>query len=206
MDAPRMVETSMRAALVERYGGPDVLRVVDLPVPVPSATQVRVRVIASGVQPFDTYVRQGRDGYRFALPHQLGNEFAGVIDAVGAEADGWQAGQQVLGSAPLASHAEYVVADAAAIVGKPPGLAWDEAGALAASGQTACTALADLAVGAGDTLLVHGAAGGAGSAVVQLARRRGARVIGTASPANHDYLRQLGATPVRYGQIGRAHV
>lgn len=190
---------SMRAALVQRHGGPDGIEIATIASPVPSPTQVRVRVVASGVQPFDTYVRQGLDGFRLDLPHQLGNEFSGVIDEVGENVHEWHVGDQVLGSAPLASQADYVLAEPEAIEAKPPGMAWDEAGALAASGHTACTVLADLRVGAGDTVLVHGAAGGAGSMVVQLARQRGARVIGTASPANHDYLRRLGATPVEYG-------
>ena len=189
----------MRAATVDRHGGPEVLRVVELDRPRASSGQVLVRVRASGVQPFDTYARQGRDGFRFALPHQLGNEFAGVVEGVGEAVEDVAAGDEVLGWAAMASQADYVVTDREAIVAKPADLPWDEAGAISASGQTALTALAALHVGPDDTLLVHGAAGGAGSAIVQLARRRGAAVIGTASEANHAYLRELGAIPVGYG-------
>ncbi|WP_216204534.1 NADP-dependent oxidoreductase [Amycolatopsis aidingensis] len=189
----------MRAVLLDRHGPPEVLTIADLPLPEPGPGQLRVRVHAGGVQPFDTYVRRGLPGFRMDLPHQLGNEFAGVIDRVGPEVRGWSAGDAVLGSAPLRSLAEYVLADATAVVGKPAALPMAAAGALPASGQTALTALRELRVGPGDTLLVHAAAGGAGTMAVQLARHYGARVIGTASAANHHYLAALGATPVRYG-------
>lgn len=189
----------MRAVIIDRHGGPEVLRVAELDRPRPSAGQVLVRVRASGVQPFDTYVRQGRDGFRFGLPHQLGNEFAGVVEGVGEAAEDVAEGDEVLGWAAMASQADYVVTGRDAIVAKPADMPWEEAGAISASGQTALTALVALRVGPDDTLLVHGAAGGAGSAVVQLARRRGAHVIGTASEANHSYLRELGAIPVGYG-------
>lgn len=189
----------MRAVLVAEHGPPDVLKLAELDVPRPGPDQVRVRVRAAGIQPFDTYVRQGRPGFRSELPHQLGNEFSGIVDAVGPAITGWSDGDAVLGWAAMASLAEYVIADTAAIVAKPPHMPWDAAGVLSASGQTACTALRELRVGAGDTLLVHAAAGGAGSATVQLARHLGARVIGTASKANHGYLTSLGAIPVTYG-------
>lgn len=189
----------MRAVLVAEHGPPDVLKLAELDVPRHGPDQVRVRVRAAGIQPFDTYVRQGRPGFAAALPHQLGNEFSGIVDAVGSAVTGWSEGDAVLGWAAMTSLAEYVIADTAAIVAKPQHMPWDTAGTLSASGQTACTALRELHVGAGDTLLVHAAAGGAGSATVQLARHLGARVIGTASKANHGYLTSLGAIPVAYG-------
>lgn len=196
-----------RAVVVARHGGPDVLDVVDVPAPRPGRGQVRVRVRAGAVQPFDTYVRQGRPGFAQPLPHQLGNELAGIVDAVGDSVDEWAAGDEVLGWAVLTSLAEYAVTDTDAVVRKPAAMPWDVAGALSASGQTALTALRELRVGSGDTLLVHAAAGGAGSAAVQLARHRGATVVGTASPANHGYLRGLGAIPVSYGDglVDRVH-
>lgn len=194
----------MRAVVFDRFGGPEELRVAELEVPSPGPGQVRVRVQTAGVQPFDAAVRQGEMPVPVSLPQQLGNEFAGVIDRVGdgaADSAGnrWAVGAEVLGWAQLASLAEYVVADADAVIAKPSGLPWAEAGALGASGQTALTALRVLRVGPGDTLLVHAAAGGAGSMAVQIARARGAEVIGTASAPNHAYLRSLGATPVSYG-------
>lgn len=189
----------MRAVVFDRHGPPEVLRVADLDDPQPGAGQVRVRVRAGGVQPFDTAVRQGSMAIDVTFPQQLGNEFAGIIDEVGPGVGGWTAGDEVLGWAHMTSLAELVVTERDAIVDKPTGMGWDVAGALGASGQTALTALADLRVGADDTLLVHAAAGGAGAAAVQIAGHRGANVIGTASPANHEYLRSLGATPVVYG-------
>ena len=190
----------MRAVIVDEYGPPDVLKVIELGQPSPGPGQVRVRVRAGGVQPFDTYLRQGRPAFRATLPHQLGNEFSGVVDALGPAAVGWSEGDAVLGWAHMTCLADYVIADTTAIVAKPPEMAWEVAGALSASGQTACTALRELQITAGETLLVHAAAGGAGSAAVQLARHHGARVIGTASRVNHDYLTSIGAIPVAYGR------
>jgi enoyl reductase len=190
-----------RAVVFHGYGGPEVLRVVDLEIPEPGPGQVRVRVKAAGVQPFDALFRSGaaHQWVPARFPQRLGNEFAGVVDAVGDQVSGWRAGQEVLGWAMLSSYAEHVVVGAGEIVAKPAGMSWVEAGVLSASGQTAATALALLGVGKEDTVLVHAAAGGVGTFAVQLARARGATVIGTASPRNHDYLRELGATPVAYG-------
>jgi NADPH:quinone reductase-like Zn-dependent oxidoreductase len=190
----------MRAAVFDRYGPPEVLQVVDLPAPAPRPDQVRVQVRSAGVQPFDTYVRQGLPGFSaHAFPQQLGQEFSGVVDQVGAAVAKWVDGDEVLGWAQMTSHAEYVLTGANALVPKPRGMDWDEAGALSSSGQTAYTALRALHVGSGHTVLIHAAAGGVGTIAVQLARAWGARVIGTASTTNHAYLATLGAFPVAYG-------
>ena len=189
----------MKAVVVDRHGPPEILTVASLPTPTPGPGQVRIRVVAGGVQPFDTYVRKGADGFAMSLPHQLGNEFSGVIDEVGTDTDGWSVGDAVLGWASMRSLAEYVIADPGEIVAKPTNMPFTTAGAIGASGQTALTALHDLGIGHGDTLLVHAAAGGAGSAAVQIARHYGAHVIGTASPANHTYVARLGAIPLSYG-------
>lgn len=190
----------MKALVFDRLGPPEVLRITELEAPTPGPGQLRVRVQTAGVQPFDTAVRRGDMPVPVDFPQQLGNEFAGVIDSVGPDVAGtWVVGAEVLGWAPMASIAEYVIADADAVIAKPPDLPWTAAGALGASGQTALTALRILRVSAGDTLLVHAAAGGAGSMAVQIAHARGAQVIGTASAPNHTYLRSLGATPVTYG-------
>jgi NADPH:quinone reductase-like Zn-dependent oxidoreductase len=195
----QLKEDAMRAVVFDRHGPPDVLRIAELPRPEPGPGQLRVRVHAAGVQPFDTMVRQGRLAAPIRFPQQLGNEFSGVVDRVGAGVRGWPAGIAVLGWAPMASQAEYAIAEATAVVEKPAEMPWDVAGGLGASGQTALTALRELRVTAGEILLVHAAAGGVGTMAVQLARLRGARVIGTASPANHPYLAELGAIPVRHG-------
>lgn len=189
----------MRAVVVERPGTPEVLRVIDLLEPRPGPGQVRVRVRAVGVQPFDTAVRRGelgelRDGQR------LGQELAGTIDMVGAGVSAPAPGEDVIAFTKLQSLAELVVVPATHAVTKPQAMPWPEAAALSSSGQTALCALDELAVSPGEVVLVHGAAGGVGTMAVQLARRRGAAVIGTARAANHDHLRRLGAVAVRYGE------
>jgi len=183
------------------YGGPEVLHVVDLDPGTPGPQQIRVRVHAAGIQPFDCLFRSGaaRQWVPATFPQRIGNELAGVVEAVGAEVTTVAVGDHVLGWAMLAGAAAHVIVAADQVVARPAGMPWLEAGALSASGQTASTALDRLGVRAGETLLIHAAAGGVGSFAVQLARALGAHVIGTASERNHDYLRSLGATPVRYG-------
>ncbi|GID95098.1 oxidoreductase [Amorphoplanes digitatis] len=176
------------------------LRIADLPDPEPGPGQVRIRVRAAGVQPFDIAVRQGwikRGPENF--PHQVGQEYSGVVELLGEGVTGLAVGDPVLGSTMMAGQATHVVVPASDVVAKPPELDFPTAAALVAAAQTASGALRELGVGAGDTLLVHAAAGSVGTIAVQLARLAGATVIGTASPANHDYLRRLGALPVAYG-------
>lgn len=190
-----------RAITFSRYGGADVLELSDIEVRHPGSGQVLIAVRAAGVQPSDAATRRG-DFARWnpvSFPCQLGNEFSGVVEEVGQGVDGGLAGSAVLGFQPLACFAEALVVGVDQFVPKPDSMTWEEAGALSASGQTADTALDTLGVDDGDTVLIHAAAGGVGSFAVQLARVRGARVIGTASPANHQYLRDLGAIPVAYG-------
>ncbi|MET8149736.1 NADP-dependent oxidoreductase [Actinoplanes sp. NPDC049668] len=190
----------MRAAVFDSYGPPEVLRIADLPDPEPGPGQVRIRVRAAGVQPFDVAVRQGwikRGPEHF--PHQVGQEYSGVVELLGEGVTGLAPGDPVLGSTMMAGQATHVVVPAADVVAKPPELDFPTAAALVAAAQTASGALRELGVAAGDTLLVHAAAGSVGTIAVQLARLAGATVIGTASPANHDHLRRLGALPVAYG-------
>ncbi|WP_441245991.1 NADP-dependent oxidoreductase [Kitasatospora sp. McL0602] len=191
----------MLASVFARPGGPEVLEVTELPVPKPGPGEVLVRVLAAGLQPSDTAVRRGwtPPGAVITLPAVPGNEFAGVVEQLGAGSYGWEKGDEVLGFHLLGGHAQYVAVPGDHLVAKPAAMSWEAAGSLSASGQTAHLALTELGVGAGDTLLVHGASGGVGTVAVQLARAWGATVIGTASEANHDYLRELGATPVAYG-------
>ncbi|MEU1506393.1 NADP-dependent oxidoreductase [Kitasatospora sp. NPDC005748] len=192
----------MKAVTVPRFGGPEVLRVTEVPTPAAGPGEVRVRVYAAGVQPADLAVREGwaPPGVRVELPAVPGNEFAGVVDQLGPDSRGWAVGDQVLGFRPLNSHAEFVTVDGSQLVPKPAGMPWEQAGSLSASGQTAHVALTLLGVGRGDTVLVHGASGGVGTVAVQLARAWGATVVGTASERNHAYLRELGAIPVGYGE------
>lgn len=189
----------MKAVAFSRHGPPDVLEIVKRETPRTGPGQLRVRVRAAGIQPFDIGVRRGTMEVPIEFPQGLGNEFAGVVDEVGEHVTDWVPGDEVFGWTFLASLAEYVVVDADAVLRKPPDMPWEVAGCMSSSGNTAYTALRDLNVGPGDLLLVHAAAGGAGTVAVQLARAWGASVIGTASEANHDYVAGLGATPVTYG-------
>lgn len=201
--ARRTSAPTMQAVVFDDYGPPDVLRLAELPLPEPGPGEVRVRVRAAGVQPADCATRSGWFAQRgigqAPFPRQLGNEFAGVIDAIGPGVRGLAAGDEVLGWANANAYAEAVVVAADQVVLKPMMMSWAVAGAFSASGQTAHTAVQALQIRRGDTVLVHGAAGGVGTIAVQLARLRGARVIGTASRENHDYLRSLGVEPVLYG-------
>ncbi|MFF3349287.1 NADP-dependent oxidoreductase [Streptomyces sp. NPDC002779] len=183
------------------YGGPEVLRPLELEEPVAGPGEVRVRVRAAGVNPVDVKLRRGDFAgmVPVTFPQRLGNEFAGVVDQVGTDVTGLAVGDEVLGFTAMAAYAEVLTVPAGSVTAKPGALSWEVAGALSAVGQTAYNALRELKVGPGDTLLVHAAAGGVGTVAVQLARRLGARVIGTASERNHAYLRSLGAEPAVYG-------
>ncbi|MFA1538467.1 NADP-dependent oxidoreductase [Actinomadura monticuli] len=192
----------MRVAGFTEPGGPDVLKVLEVPVPRTGPGDVRVRVAAAGVQPFDLAVREGwtPPGTPEGFPRVPGNEFAGVVDGVGAGVTTVRPGDEVLGNCRLNAYAEYVVVPAEAVTAKPAGMPWDVAGGFPAAVMTPHIALEEMRVGPGDTLLVHAAAGAVGTVAVQLARIAGAAVIGTAREANHDYLRSIGATPVAYGE------
>ncbi len=192
----------MKALTFSRYGGPEVLELMDLPEPNAGPGQVRVRVRAAGVQSFEAKLRRGElDGYvPVTVPQTLGNELAGVIDQVGSGVTGFSVGDEVLGFTTLNAAAEAVAVDASQVTRKPLSVSWEVAGALSAAGQTAYLALKALNVVRGETILIHAAAGGVGTVATQLASLSGATVIGTASEANHEYIRSLGALPVRYGE------
>ncbi|GAA4959263.1 NADP-dependent oxidoreductase [Actinoplanes utahensis] len=189
----------MEAIVFDRFGGPEVLHVAQAEVPRPGPGQIRLRVRSAGVNPVDYKIRSGwlEQVFPTTFPRILGWEASGVVDAVGADVTGLAAGDEVFGFTDTGAYAEYALATV--VARKPAGLGWDEAAALPVAGETAQRVLDLLAVGAGDTLLLHGASGGVGGVAVQLAVARGATVVGTASPANHDHLRSLGAVPVAYG-------
>src|ERR1700742_2275258 len=187
----------MRAARFSRFGDPDVLEIVDLPDPHPGPGQVRIAVRAAGVNPSDWKKRKGLMDEE--LPQTMGYEAAGVVDELGAGVTDVAVGDRVFGfSAQEGAQAELAVLSYYAPV--PPSLDFAAAAALPAAIETATRALDQLGVTSGAVLLVNGASGSVGSAAVQLALAGGARVIATASPANHDYVRSLGAEPVAYGE------
>lgn len=187
----------MKAVLFRRFGGPEVLEVADLPEPHPGPGQVRIAVRAAGVNPLDWKKRRGLMGGD--LPQALGQEAAGVVDELGEGVTDAAVGDRVYGhAARSAGQAELAVLASYAPIPAP--LGFTEAAGLPTAVETATRTLDLLGVDGGTTLLVNGASGGVGSAAVQLAVARGARVIGTASAANHEYLRSLGAEPVGYGE------
>ncbi|MEY9849551.1 NADP-dependent oxidoreductase [Streptacidiphilus sp. MAP5-3] len=187
----------MKAARFSRFGGPEVLEIVDLPDPRPGPGQVRIEVRAAGVNASDWKKRRGL--MDAGLPQTLGYEAAGVVDEVGEGASAVAVGDRLFGFCPDgAAQAELAVLSFYAPI--PPSLDFAGAATLPAAVETAMRAIDQLGVKDGSTLLVNGASGSVGSAAVQFAVARGARVIGTASPANHAYLSSLGAEPVAYGE------
>ena len=186
----------MKAARFSRFGGPEVLQIVDLPDPHPGPGQVRIAVRAAGVNASDWKKRRGLMDPD--LPQTLGYEAAGTVDELGDGVTDTAVGDRVLGfSADGAAQAELAVLSSYAPV--PPSLDFAGAAALPAAVETATRALDRLGAGSGSTVLINGASGNVGRAAVQLAVARGARVIGTGSPTTHDSLRSLGAEPVTYG-------
>ena len=180
----------MKAVRFTQSGGPEVLEIVDLPDPHPGPGQVRIAVRAAGVNASDWKKRNGlMDG---ELPQTLGHEAAGVVDSSARVSRMWPSAISVFGfSAEGAAQAELAVLSHFAAI--PPSLDFPGAAALPSAIETATRALDRLGVRSGSTLLINGVSGSVGSAAVQLAVARGVRVIGTASPANHSYLRSLGA-------------
>ena len=189
----------MKAIVFDRFGGPEVLRLTDIDLPVPGPGQIRLKVVTAGVNPLDHKIRNGwlEQVFPTTFPAIPGLEAAGVVDQVGDGVTGTAPGDEVFGFTDTGAYAEYVLATV--VTGKPAGLSWDAAAALPVAGETAQRVLDLLAVEDGETVLVHAAAGAVGGLAVQLAVARGATVIGTASPVNHDHLRSLGAVPVTYG-------
>jgi NADPH:quinone reductase-like Zn-dependent oxidoreductase len=186
----------MRAIQFTEFGGPEVLLVADLPEPHPAAGQIRVRVRAVGINPIDWKVRSGMMGGD--LPQVTGQEVSGVVDEIGEGVSDVAGGDEVFGpAAGGGGAAEYALLENWASI--PSSLDFAGAAALPVAVETATRTLDLLDVGDGQTVLVNGAAGAVGIATVQLARARGARVIGTASPGNHEYLRTYGAEPTSYG-------
>ena len=187
----------------DRYGGPEVLEVVDVEVPPPGPGEVLVAVRAAGINPGEAAIREGalHDRWPATFPSGQGSDLAGTVKAVGDGVDSFAVDDDVLGfTDDRASHAEEVVVQATNIVHKPPEVPWEQAGGLKIAGTTAYASVRAVEVGEGDVVVVSGAAGGVGSLTVQLARLRGATVIGLAGKANHEWLTEHGTIAVDYGE------
>jgi NADPH:quinone reductase-like Zn-dependent oxidoreductase len=191
-----------KAVQLTAYGGVDQLNIVDVAKPEPAPGEVVVRVVAAGINPGEISIREGllKDRWPMDFPFGEGTDFAGHVDAVGANVSGFAPGDEVLGwTERRSAHAEYVAAPAKQLVPKPPTLDWYRAGSLFVVAATAFAAVRAVALKPGDVVAISGAAGGVGSLATQLARRTGARVLGIASPESADFLRSVGVEPVAYG-------
>jgi NADPH:quinone reductase-like Zn-dependent oxidoreductase len=191
----------MKAVTFTEYGDPEVLHVADVDEPHAGPGQIRIAVRAAAVNPIDWKVRSGmlREVMPVSFPAIDGREAAGVVDEVGADVTGVAVGDEVFGFTVGGAAAEYAVLDESAR--KPARLSWEQAAALPVAVETSARVFGVLGgPHAGQTIVINGAAGGVGSVAVQLARLRGARVIGTASERNHDFVRSLGAEPTTYGE------
>jgi NADPH:quinone reductase-like Zn-dependent oxidoreductase len=176
-----------------------VLYLADVPLEEPGPGQVRVRMRAAGLNPVDYKIRRGTSRYGVNPPTAVGRELAGVVDAVGPGVERVDVGDEVFGSIPTGAFADAVTIDETYFARRPDDVPSAVAGGLAVAGQTAWDALGSQPLQGGETIVVSAAAGGVGSILSQLAVVRGLRVIGTAGPANEEWLRLIGVIPVRYG-------
>ncbi|TRO55566.1 NADP-dependent oxidoreductase [Streptomyces sp. IB201691-2A2] len=197
----------MKAVQYQSFGGPEVLEVVDVPDPKMFADLVLVKIKAAALNPADLGFQSGvvDPVVDFFFPVIPGWDVAGVIEQAGEATAGFRPGDEVIGFVRgqimhHGTYAEKISAEPRQLVRKPRNLSWAQAAGLPVAGLTAYQAIVhSLEVTAGDTVLVHGAAGGVGHLAIQIAVARGARVIGTGSEASHEFIESLGATPVRYG-------
>ena len=190
----------MRAIVQERFGGPEVLHLAQVPQPEPLPTEVLVRVHAAGVNPVDWKTRNGKGAAAAMgpLPFTVGWDVSGVVEQTGRGVTRFAPGDEVFGMPRFprqaAAYAEYIVAPSRQLARKPRNLSHIEAGAVPHAALTAWQAIVDTAgLEAGQRILIHGAAGGVGHLAVQVAKSTGATVVGTAKAAQHDFLRGLGA-------------
>lgn len=195
------IPKTMQAVRLARYGGTDVLEVDETPTPEAAAGRVLVRVRATSINPGETNIRIGvlAERYPMDFPFGQGSDLAGEVVAVGAGVDRFAPGDAVFGwTDERAAQAEYVAVPAEQLASKPDGVPFEQAGSLFVVGATATAAVGALRLQPSETVVISGAAGGVGVLATQLAVRTGARVIGLASPANHDWLREHGAEPLPY--------
>jgi NADPH:quinone reductase-like Zn-dependent oxidoreductase len=191
-----------RAVRFDKYGGIEVLQVVEVERPTPGPGKVLVRVKAAGINPGEASIRKGLFAERWpaTFPSGQGSDLAGIVEEAGPGVTNVGVGDEVIGfTENRASQAEFVLVDSGNLVPRPGNVSWEQAGALFVAGTTAFAAVRSVALSPGDTVVVSGAVGGVGSIAVQLARNAGAKVIGLASEANHTWLTDHGIIPVTYG-------
>jgi len=188
---------TMKAIVAHEYGGPEVLKYEDAPVPEPKENEILVRVIASGVNPADPLILNGKFAKEFGthLPLILGYDMAGIVVKTGDKVTKLKVGDSVYAYLLWGGGwAEYCISNEGESAIKPKSLSLTEAAAVPLAALTAWQALIDVGkIQSGQTVLIHGGSGGVGSFAIQIAKARGARVIATASTANQDLLQQLGA-------------
>ncbi|MFJ9201175.1 NADP-dependent oxidoreductase [Streptomyces flaveolus] len=189
----------MKKVIFAEFGGPDVLHLIDADEPHAGRGQIRIAVRAAGVNPVDWRIREGQvlGAHPIELPSGVGLDASGVVDEVGEGVEGVEVGDRVFGEG-ASTYAEFAVLSAWARI--PEGLTFEEAAGYPSVVETALRVIREVGVQSGQTLLVSGASGGVGSAVLQIARDRGITVIGTAGAANQEYLRSLGAIGTTYGE------
>jgi NADPH:quinone reductase-like Zn-dependent oxidoreductase len=187
----------MKAAYIERHGGPEVLKFGDMPDPVAGPGEVVVDIVAASVNGADWKVREGKSGQLAHFPYILGRDFSGIVSAVGDGVTDLRVGDEVFAVCDVGqegAYAEKIAIKAAIVARKPDSLSHIDATALALAGLTAiCTVEDTLKLKPGETILIQGGAGGVAAFAIQLSKHLGAHVITTASAANHDYLRKIGA-------------
>lgn len=192
-----------KAVRFDHYGDIDVLEVVDVAPPVPAPGQLLIRVKAAGINPGEAKIRQGALAAQFpaTFPSGQGSDLAGVVEQLGpARTEAWSAGDEIIGfTNDRSSQAELALVEHTDVVVKPPAVPWDVGGALFVAGTTAFATVEAVSLSPGDTVVVSAAAGGVGSLAVQLAALKGARVVGIAGEANHEWLRHHGVIPIAYG-------
>src|SRR5580692_162180 len=192
----------MKAVRFDEYGPVAVLDVRDVPIPEAGPGQVLIRVKAAGINPGEAKIRDGflHEIWPATFPSGQGSDFAGVVERLGPGVTAVAERDEVIGWVDTrSSQAEYVVAEQENLAPRPSGLPWEVAGAIPVAGFTASAMVRAVDLKPGDTVAVAAAAGGVGSLAVQLAKRKGATVIGLAGPSNHDWLIRHGVIPVAYG-------
>ncbi len=188
----------MKAIRIHEFGGPEVMKYEEIPEPEPGQSEVRIKIIAAGVNPIDWKIRKGLIG-EFPLPMTVGLDIAGIVDSVGKGEVTFQTGEEIFAKVSIGQggYAEYAVVNSTQVARKPKSIGFVESAAIPTAGLAAWQSLFDIArLEKGQSILIHGAAGGVGTFAVQFARWKGAHVIGTASSGNLQFLKSIGADEV----------